>query len=74
MILYPRVISGFINWLGDYSIQDYFVEDKSKLEMLDNKKLFNLENEKDYYWAIIIYISGMTDNKAIKTFENIISF
>ena len=74
MVLYPRVISGFINWLGDYSIQDYFVEDKRKLTMLDNKKLFNLDNEKDFYWAIIIYISGMTDNKAIKTFENIISF
>ena len=73
-ILYPRVINGFLNWLGDYSYQDYFIEDKKHLEILKNKKLFNIENEKDYHWAIINYIAGMTDNMAIKMFNEIISF
>ena len=33
-----------------------------------------LDYLKDYYKAIIIYISGMTDNRAIELFEEIIGF
>ena len=33
-----------------------------------------IENPKDYYKAIIYYISGMTDNYAIETFNRIIKF
>ena len=36
--------------------------------------LFDIENEKDYCKAIIYYISGMTDNFAIDTYNKIIGF
>lgn len=72
--LYPEVVDDFLDWLKNYSIQDYFINDKSSLSKLKNNKLFDLDNPKDYYWSIVLYISGMTDNKAINTFNKIISF
>ena len=36
--------------------------------------LLTMENEKDYYKAIIYYISGMTDNFAIEIYNEIIGF
>lgn len=72
--LYPDVVTEFLDWLKDYSIQDYFVENKESLKKLKNVKIFDIENPKDFYWAIILYIGGMTDNKAIDTFNKIISF
>lgn len=72
--LYSNVIADFLDWLKDYSVQDYFVENKKSLSKLKNKKIFDLDNPKDYYWSIILYISGMTDNCAIDTFNKIISF
>lgn len=72
--LYPTVIADFLDWLKDYSIQDYFVKNKASISKLKNKKIFDLDNSKDYYWSIILYISGMTDNWAIDTFNKIISF
>ncbi len=72
--LYPVVVTDFLDWLKEYSIQDYFVEDKSSLSKLKNKKLFDLDNPKDFYLSAILYISGMTDNCAIETFNKIISF
>ena len=72
--IYGDVIAEFFSWLSNYSIQDYYVEDKALLTRLKNKKIFDLDKPEDYYWAIILYISGMTDNKAIDTFNKIISF
>ena len=72
--LYPEVIDEFLSWLKQYSIQTYFCENTSNLDYLKNKKLFNIEKPEDYYLAIILYISGMTDKKAIDTFNQIISF
>ena len=37
-----------------------------------NKVLFSIDNEKDFYKAIIYYISGMTDNFAIEIYNEII--
>lgn len=68
--LYPEVVSEFINWLNNYSKQKILDDEKK----LDNKKIYNLEKKEDYYMAIIEYIAGMTDNKAISTFEKIINF
>lgn len=72
--LYPDVIKDFLGWLNNYSKQTYFAENKLELTVLKNNKIFNIDNPKDYYYSIILYISGMTDNKAINTFEKIISF
>ena len=37
-------------------------------------KIFNIDNENDYYKCILYYISGMTDNFAIEIYNEIISF
>ena len=44
------------------------------LKDLKNKVLFDVQNEKDYCKAVVYYISGMTDNFAIKVYNDIIGF
>ena len=64
---YPEVFSSFEEWLSDYW-------NLYRTERKQNDMLFNIENEKEYYKAIIYYISGMTDNYAIETYNKIINF
>lgn len=63
----PEVFSRFEDWLSDY--WEY-----ARKETNYNDILFDIENEKDYCKAIIYYISGMTDNFAIDTYNKIIGF
>ncbi|MBQ9298376.1 MAG: HD domain-containing protein [Clostridia bacterium] len=65
--LYPELMKDFENFLNDYWNLERKINNKNDI-------LFNMENEKDYYRAIIYYISGMTDNYAIKMFNKIIGF
>lgn len=64
---HPEVFTRFKDWLSDY--WSY-----KRRENNHNKVLFDIENEKDYCKAIIYYISGMTDNFAIDTYNKIIRF
>ena len=65
--IYPEVFSNFQEWLSDYwSLY--------RTERKQNDVLFEIENERDYCKAIIYYISGMTDNFAIDTYNKIIGF
>ena len=64
---YPNLINGFIDWFNNFS---YSADRKN----LKNKVLFNLNNAKDYYFAIVLYIAGMTDKFAIDTYNEIIGF
>ena len=57
----------FSEWLNNYI-------EKSERNGLKNKVIYNLNNEKDYYKAIITFISGMTDKFAIDTYNEIIKF
>ena len=66
-VLLPEVFSRFEEWLLDYWQYD-------RKETNYNDILFDIENEKDYCIAIIYYISGMTDNFAIDTYNKIIGF
>ena len=61
----PELINDFNNWLQDY----WNLERNEKNQ---NDVIFNMSNEKDYYKAIILYISGMTDNYAIEMYNKII--
>lgn len=64
---YPELLGGLEEWLSNYW----------NLQRKDNFKndiLFNIEKEKDFCKAIIYYISGMTDNFAIDTYNKIIGF
>ena len=65
--IHPEVFSSFENWISDYWS---FARKKTNC----NDVLFDIENEKDYCKAIIYYISGMTDNFAIDTYNKIIGF
>lgn len=67
-IIYPELIGEFINWINYYW-------DLDNVEKRKNKTIYKIsENEKEYLRAIIDYISGMTDNYAIRVYEEIISY
>lgn len=68
-ITYPKLGNGFINFI--YNYYDFGNRENLKLK---NKVLFSIDNEKDFYKAIIYYISGMTDNFAIEIYNEIINF
>ncbi len=65
--MYPTVIEEFEEWLKEYW-------NRERNEKNKNDVIFDISNEKDYYKAIIYYISGMTDNYAIETYNYIIGF
>ena len=67
--IYPNLCKGFINFITDY----YDFDNRENIR-LKNKVLFSIDNEKDFYKAIIYYISGMTDNFAIEIYNEIIHF
>ena len=64
---YPNLINGFMDWFNNFSMN-------TDRKYLKNKVLFNIQNPEDYYFAIIIYIAGMTDKFAIDTYNEIIAF
>lgn len=65
--IYPEIIIEFENWLKMYWNID-------RDGMYKNKVVFDIDNEREFYQAIIYYISGMTDNYAIDTYNKIIRF
>ncbi len=65
--IYPEVVSDFQKWL-----ENYWNLDRQKSNK--NDVICDIENEKNFYKAIIYYISGMTDNFAINTYNKIIGF
>ena len=64
-----QIYAKVINFITDY----YDFDNRENLR-LKNKVLFSIDNEKDFYKAIIYYISGMTDNFAIEIYNEIIHF
>lgn len=69
--IYPNLTQRFVQWLKKYSKDCAgFVRD-SKYK---NKVLYDLSRQEDYLQAIIDFISGMTDNFAIRIFEELTTF
>lgn len=66
---YPKLYDGFLKFL--YSYYDYPDREKSNFK---NKILFEDYSEKDFYQAILYFISGMTDNYAMEIYDEIIGF
>lgn len=64
---YPKLIGEFEGWLSCY----WSLE---RNECYENDAVFDIDNEKEYYKAIIYYISGMTDKFAIDVYDEIIGF
>lgn len=68
---YPTLTYDFADWLVKYSNID---EKLRTFRKFKNKIIYNIESEQDYKQAIIDYISGMSDNYAIKAFSELIEF
>lgn len=66
---YPKLYKNFWSFLIHYF--DLGNHENLKLK---NQVIFNLNNEKEFYKAIIYFISGMTDNFAIEIYNEIIGF
>ena len=64
---YPNLLNSFSDWLNNFST----LSDRNKLK---NKILFDMSIPENYYFAIICYISGMTDKFAIDIYNEIIGF
>lgn len=64
---YPNLINSFCDWIHPFL-------NISSRDGQKNKVLFDISNPKDFYLAIICYISGMTDNFAIDAYNEIIGF
>lgn len=65
--MYPLLINDFYEWINCYINVD-------RNERYKNNVIFDIENEKDFCKAIIYYISGMTDDFAIKMYDSIMRF
>lgn len=64
--IYPELAESFYSWLEKYSRK---IEDNNQ-----NEKIYDLHDKRSYIQAIVDYISGMTDQYAIKVFNEIIRF
>jgi len=69
---YPELSQTFIKWISSY----WDLTDRTnRASKLANKIIYQVkENESDYRRAILDFISGMTDQYAIKSFNQITSF
>lgn len=68
---YPTATIDFSDWLIKYSNID---ENLHRLRKYRNKTIYDVNNIQDYKQAIIDYISGMSDNYAIKIYNELIEF
>ena len=74
---YPILLGFFSDWIVKYSNFRDRIESGEKettRKKYNNDIIYNLFEEKDYMQAIIDFIAGMTDNFAIKAFNEITSF
>lgn len=75
---YPELASGFAKWLSCYcerETADGLCGRESRGRVYENEKIYgNLGDKKVYAQAIIDFISGMTDNFAVKLFEEQLKF
>ena len=75
---YGHVVTDFAKWLKIYCFN--FQSDLDSLNQYDDgniydfQKFIDLQSSESYAFAIIEYISGMTDRKAISEYERMITF
>ena len=68
---YPTPTNDFSDWLIKYSNID---EKTHRIRKYRNVLIYDIENISDYKQAIIDYISGMSDNYAIKIYKELTEF
>ncbi len=67
----PSLQKSFSEWLIRYTNYDL---SKKKIMRCNTREVFDINDNESYEKCIVEYISGMTDQYAIKVFEEIISF
>lgn len=75
--IYPELMGAFADWLSKFceTELDMFSNMTEKTVKCRNRKIYGcLETEEIYMGAIIDYISGMSDNYAIKVFNELITY
>ncbi len=75
--IYPELMGAFADWLSKFmdTAPDMFMNITEKTVKCRNRKIYgHLETEEIYMGAIIDYISGMSDNYAIKVFNELITY
>lgn len=65
--IYPEIIEDFENWLELFW-------DKTRKKSCMNKVILKMDDENEFYQALIYYISGMTDNYVINIYNKILKF
>lgn len=68
---YPTATIDFSDWLIKYSNID---EKTHKIRKYRNNIIYDINSQMDYKQAIVDYISGMSDNYAIKIFKELTEF
>lgn len=69
---FPVLADSFRSWLVKYAVQS--PERAKPATKHKNEAIYDLGEEDDYIQAVVDYLSGMTDQFAIKIFNEIISF
>lgn len=69
--IYPILASTFSTWLKTYSD---VAQTKQRSRKLQNEIIYTLDHEASYIQCICDFISGMTDNFAIRVFNELTSF
>ena len=70
-LVYPLLITTFVEWLEKYAQPNKRNYPGNRYE---NQVIYNLFNQKDYLRAIVDFIAGMTDTFAKRVFDEIITF
>jgi len=68
---YPNLIHSFKDWLIKYS---FSVNNMFRPKNYKNKLIYDIDSREGYVRAVVDYITGMTDNFAIKIFQELIKF
>lgn len=75
--IYPELMGAFADWISKFcdTQLNMFSDITEKTVKCRNRKIYgSLETEEIYMGAIIDYISGMSDNYAIKVFNELITY
>lgn len=68
---FPLLLKTYKDWLIKYSDFDLYRKKRSKYH---NKLVYNIISKEHFIKSVIDYIAGMTDNFAIRTYNELISF
>ena len=67
--IYPKLVISFLDW-----IKNYWNLEENRDKKMQNKIVYNMNDEKQYSKAIVHFIAGMTDRYIMDLYNTTISF